>query len=250
MMINYSILLLLLLFQFQCSTVSSTNHRDSIRGIRLTRTAPGWDYSKKIFTTRNDTVLIYQQHDLTLYSLQYIYDSVFNNQLLKSEIRYHYFVHHKDSLYGYDFDRHKADYPKRKMADSVFNEWVNGFKIENIIKNDTLIVKGMNKNDSARTLNKVYTVISKENSSTTGSLNLHYTSGIVGAHFSISNRLDTLKNMKLTQAHLKSTSERLNELGVNTDKFATIIKLEDFLVLNRKDVEFIFKEGSALYFNK
>ena len=140
--------------------------------------------------TNHRTFSVYYMDDMVLYHLGYHFDSSVNNALVKEEYRRYFFVYRKGERMGYRFDPndsrkagyHPVDSLLYKQALGSFS-WENLAAIKPIASFDT----------TSGTLEEIYT--NKEMEGDT--VWLYFSQRFKEYDFSLSRKLDSLKNLKL-----------------------------------------------------
>lgn len=96
-----------------------------LKGTRLMRHIVITDSIGRPFTFDSSFTEVYTDGKLMLYDLTYHFGTSYEDiELIKDEIRHHYFIFPKDSLFGFDLDGHKTKFIQKKQVDSVINkEW-------------------------------------------------------------------------------------------------------------------------------
>ncbi|NCI48865.1 hypothetical protein GWC95_02955 [Sediminibacterium roseum] len=120
-----------------------------------------------------DSVYIemYQSGNKTVYGLPYHYSESVDDSVIVQEVRYHYFLHIKDSIFGYDFDEYKNINGQKDIADSILKDYkVTPVELNNLFNTaDYKLFQSIINTDSG-TLHEAYEFASKTD--TTGAVTL------------------------------------------------------------------------------
>jgi len=218
MNVRAALFLTFIVSSFICNYDISTN------GVKVSNRFPIIDRNGKLLGYDTSSVLIYCQDDNMAYKLSYHYDSTSKNELLLSEIRYHYFVYTKNRIFGYDFDRFKSDKPIRKTIDSVFkNEWIVQNRIFPIFSDN--IVMLLSSDSTRNSLNEKFRIVDKNDSRKKATAYLYYSNDFENIEYSMSRELDSIKSMKLVSIRVVYDSRKIND-SLQIDAFETYTGME------------------------
>ena len=226
-----------------------------IRAIRVSQFLPLINEKGKIFRIDSADLDIYYSGKIRLYKMQYRYDSIAENgKIILSEKRYHYFIHHQDSVYGYHFDsRNKSVKKRRETSDSVFeNEWFRQTELtSNFLENKTQLIS-VSRNTDSGTLHESYILAGKRDTGITGTMTLDYDKKLNGISFSFSKELDSTRQMKLIKV-IEKYNQRFDKTYETTiDARELVFNLKDLSLTDRdrEQIAYYFKEYMSLLSNK
>ncbi len=152
-----------------------------LKGTRLMRHIVITDSIGRTFTFDSSFTEVYTDGKLMLYDLTYTYGSSYEDiELIKDEVRHHYFIFAKDSLYGFDLDAYKTKIIQKRQVDSVINKEWSRSDMEKYYKelNFRLIASQTDRND----LHERYLVTSKKDTSlSVGTCFFDYTKYVSGS---------------------------------------------------------------------
>lgn len=232
-----------MLFFSCCVSLTNKSNNNEITGIELKHNFPIIDEKGRLLYYDTVNTKIYYYKDLTLYQLTYRNDSLFENNLVKSEVRTHYFVHRKNKKFGYDYDEHKRIFTSKLSADSLFNaEWfnkVNPYQI--LLFNESVLIASQNNTDSGE-LKETYTLKAKGDTSMQGTCILVFKKSFNSSSFSLSKELDSMKQMKLCKFELVNNARFMKDKGIYLDKIVQIHTLEKITNLNFELVKRYFEQ--------
>ena len=165
---------------------------DDIKAVSLLYHIP-YIHETGSITDIDNRYIAYQKGDLNLYRFSYNYDSLSDEVPVLKEIRFHYFVHHKDSTSGYIFDPNGWVHELPATVDSM-----KIFRFENP-KWDT--ITRMKTDSSFRMSNgdlvNVYHFPSSSQFEGSFSYYFYYTDSIQGIRESFSKTLEKVHRKKL-----------------------------------------------------
>jgi hypothetical protein len=221
-----------------CNSLFPKNKRNDdveIRCIKVTQIYPNLDNNGKLIKYDTSSVEIYYHQNLILYHLSYDFDSTFNGKLLLFENRDHYLVHKIGDNYGYNYNQFRPRYKTRVSIDSVLKtEWVSINTIYPAFTNYIAELISSDKNDDSGSLNEVYLLRSKIDSTPLANLSLGYTHKLRHLRYSLSEELDSIKGIKLYKVRFVNHSRLFkNHL---LDRFEGAYDLQEVPVSNPKKI--------------
>lgn len=240
-----NIFIISILYFSYCSSLTNRRivKKYEITGIELTHNFPYIDNKGKLLKYDTITTRIYYYKDQTLYQLSYQFDSLYGNNLIKSEVRNHFFVHQRDKLYGYDYDKHKTKFNRKVLADSLFNaEWftkMNTYKI--LFTNESKLVRSYTDAASGE-LQETYELKGREDTTMSGTCFLVYSKKSFNTAFSLSKELDSIKKMKLCRIELVNNSRFMKDKNFYLDRIVQTYTLKKIENINLDQVSTYFEQ--------
>jgi hypothetical protein len=224
---------------FQYNTQSEKN----IEAFEITQILPNVDFKGVVQTYDTSTTIVYYYKDMSLYRLSYFYSEENEGKtIIDHELRYHYVVCKKDSLYGYDYDQHKSPGKKRVLIDSAFaGEWAVQTKLYPMFEKN--LPKLISTKKEATTLIENYKLRDKTDSVYIADFTLKYTNAIKNIDLSICKEFDSLKNMKLYELSFFANPYYMKRFGIIKGRYYSYYHLKKIPVENQEKIlhYFIFK---------
>jgi hypothetical protein len=201
---------------------------EEIKGVEIYQKYPNINFSSlKIDGYDSGKVELYEYRNTKLHLLAYKYDSIDlkSNSITSSGIRYHYFIHSKDSIFGYDIDEYKKPSIRRLKVDSLLKqEWATQVNLFSMMTFNIPKLTSVKKYND--TIQEEYS-FSNTDTSIHGSFRFRYSSKMNNIPYSLSKEIDSIKGMKLFEAKL-----------VFDPRYLTIEKI----ALEKMEKEYSFKE--------
>ncbi len=219
---------------------------ETIKGYRVNNSVSVTDFrTGKVSGYDSGEVEVYYYKDLILYKLQYILTSNVDTGKtieIDSKLCTHYFVYHKDSSYGYDYDTRKVPVKTRISVDAAFRlEWIKHNRLFPYFNNYDQTITSSDTNAVTGIIRENYTLRNKTDGSISGFITLGYSTTIdPGIDVSICKELDSLKKKKLCYYQTKFANEELRKAGIK-DTLTTTLKLEE-IKIRFSDIEEYFRQ--------
>lgn len=195
--------------------------------IRMTKIIPIINNMGKVDNYATYHAFITFRDDIRLYETPYHYDSIINNKVIKSEVRYKIFVHHKDSLFGRIFDPGNNIYNLRTNLDSFISiKSFSDLRLMELFENENLVMQSSEKDPTIGTYKEVYLITSKQDISKTGLAIFYYDSRLTNIDFSYSKELDSIHKMKLCEVIIQTNAHTLKENSMKIDTLKFTNKME------------------------
>ncbi|MEO8172914.1 MAG: hypothetical protein ABI581_07520 [Sediminibacterium sp.] len=167
---------------------------------------------------------IYSSGNIFLYDLSYRYITSHNEIELVSEERHHYFIHSKDSVYGYDYNGYKKPYVKRLKTDSILRRAIGTRKeLEDLFSLTETKLLASKYNADSGTAHETYTIWTKGNESQPSTCFLDYTNLPIALQSNPLLNAGKIKDMNLCKVRILSECYPCNfDLTYSVENIKTI----------------------------
>lgn len=223
------------------------DRKKDITTIRVTKKIPMLNNIGKVDKYIIQDAYVYFNGNMRLYETPYYYDSIVNNEKVKSDIRYKIFVHHKDSLYGSAFDTLNNIFNKRMHKDSFSSiNYYTDLRLIKLFDDEILVMQSSEKNANAGIYKETYLITSRHDVNKTGLAVFGYDSMLNNIDFSFSKELDSIHRMKLYEVMIQTNAHFINANGLKIDTLKVTHKMELIKVPHLKNADDYF----SLYTSK
>jgi hypothetical protein len=230
-----------------CLASTFCYQHNTIRCIVLRQNYPVFNKQRKVenYIDFNNRLFYFGQ--MVMVQLNYMYDSMVNDKLLKSETRYRYLVYKKGDRVGNLYDEGTGKETKSVSVDSILKiEWFNNLRIYDMFKQNNLTLIAAEKDPKAGTLKEEYTIVSKNDTAQKGRCYLYYTNQLKNLDYSFSRELDSMKGMKLDSVRIINDAHFYKEGNLWIDKVVQWFKMEEDTSFDKDKIERYFsKYGSS-----
>lgn len=215
---------------------------EKLTAIRLTKKTPivNWD---KSLTTLEIYYTVYYYKDFVMYKINYEFDSLFNGESVLQEMRYFFFVSHKDSTHGYKYfvkPNPPIDINQRVNKDAVlipnkfeshlYDTLIN-FKPDSVYNNKNQIIKVYKDPPSpnpARMVEK-------------SDLYFFYTKDLKDISETFSRKMDNVKGMKLNKILVKVSGGFYKEYNMTFPPRDLLQEMKEITIENKDEIMHYFR---------
>jgi len=246
----FCILFLLYFFSINCGVyIQSTKSfdTDSVVAIKISRNFPWMTNEGKLLSYEQENASIFYKKDLVLYKIPYVHkiyklsDSTIY-EVDKVEERIKYFVYQKGDSIGYFTDSSLNIHFFQCPTDSMFAQfWPTQPFLEPLLENfhyariDSL---NFRKDDIFST---TYFFQNKTDSLQKGTFTLEFSPSFPSVDYSICQRLDTIKEMKLINARVFNEARYVRKYNVTIDAVDDYQRLTLFIDFNLSEITPFFE---------
>jgi len=218
-----------------CIAINKT--KGSIKGASLLYHIPVANRDGSI-TDLNSSYEVYYYGDLNMYKLNYQYDSLVNDELKLREDRNNFFVFHKDSAFGYLFDRAPSLPDRRARLDSVKINSFENYRWDSLLtmKVDSVF------NDSEGNLINVYKLPPTKDYPGKFTYYFYYTKKLNGIRETFSKNLEEFNKMKIFKIRMVIHEVYHEKYKMTLPERESYYEMKEIPVINSKQI--------LEYFNK
>lgn len=225
---------------------------DEIICIRISRPFPVFEYSDleaKLIKYDPSETKIYFYTNQELYQ-EYYHSNTRDaeGKVLKSEYRCGLFVFSKDKSHGLFYDSARNINDKMVSVDSMLaKQWCYKLSFDKLLNEMTSKLISSSVNKDSGELRELYSLKGKNDTLMSGSILFTFTdkNKFKEIDYSFSNKLDSIKNMKLFKVDIINNARELPNSNFHMDKVETTYLLEKIPVTNKQEIMKYFEKERA-----
>ncbi|MBK7884307.1 MAG: hypothetical protein IPJ81_11305 [Chitinophagaceae bacterium] len=212
-----AICLLLIITHFsECSSISRSS---KVTRVVFFKNIPLVNKENNELSNLFDSVSIYNYNDYTLYEQPTIYNEFYNDELIKDNIYYQYFIFKKNDKAGYWYDSLSA----KKITRSVKLDSYNDSLVSIITNSDSIVEE--------KYINKI-----KFDETYCDTTVFYYSKNYKNIGYSLSKELDSLKNSKVFKIRLIYNKYKSAAYGVIMPQREFLFEFKKAEVTNEKAI--------------
>lgn len=245
MILNKIILsiIIILLGQSKLLNCGDQHASEKLTAISLIKKTPivNWD---KSLTTLEIYYTVYYYKDLVMYKFNYEFDSLYNHETVLQEMRYFYFVSHKDSAYGYKYFA-KPNPPVNinervnkdsllitdKFESNLYDTLIN-FKPDSVYNNKNELIKVYKDPPSPNPAKMVEKF----------DLYFYYSKDLKDIPETFSRKMDNVKGMKLYRILVKVSGGFYKEYNITFPSRELIQEMKEITIENKDEILNYFRK--------
>jgi hypothetical protein len=231
-----------------CSVTETHKNKNNLRAITVHTNMPVLSPAGNEFVTFSDSLNIYYYEDLVLFEHPYINEflnfvtnpdgDVVRQDLIKTEMKYSYFIYQSNSVKGYRYDSLTAQQGHRLLVDSFFK--TKGLYTTSVYdkKNDSLVetVRLKDGNILEKYVSKI-----KYDEGYPDSTFFYFTGFYQNIPYSFSKALDSVKHKKIYNVKLIHNPLPKNVFGFEAPRREFIWHLNEMSISNPKQIISFFQ---------
>jgi hypothetical protein len=226
-----------------CLASGQRPENKTIRCVAVYKNYPVFNAQGKVERFTHYEERIFYSGEMVMVEMGYQFDSLVNNQLVKSEIRHRYLVYKKGNSAGTLYDEGTGEELKSVSVDSVLRlQWFNNLNIYDMfIQNDVTLISAV-RNSSTGTLKEQYAVVSKKDTAQKGRFDLYYSNRLKDIDYSLSRELDSIKGMKLDSILMVNDAHLFREGNIWIEKVDQWFKLSEDTSFDKLKIQKYFSK--------
>jgi len=216
---------------------------EKLTAISLIKKTPivNWDNS---LTILDIYYTVYYYKDFVMYKINYEFDSLFNFETVLQEMRYFYFVSHKDSTYGYKYfvkPNPPVNINQRVNKDSLLKT----YKFESNLYDTLINFKPDSIYDNKNQIIKVYKNPPSPNPAPMVEkfdLYFYYTKDLKDIPETFSRKMDNVKGMKLNKILVKVSGGYYKEYNMTFPPRDLLQEMKQIIIENKEEIMNYFRK--------